>query len=125
MNTWIGEKPPPLPPVTLVGRVVGALRLMAFLTLTALALAVFVSGRYLRHWLGHGVTFHFAAARYWARAVLRLLGLRLKVQGHPVQAGALVANHCSWADIPVLRSLTLLYFVAKSEVKSWPVIGFT
>jgi 1-acyl-sn-glycerol-3-phosphate acyltransferase len=124
MNTWNGDNPPELPPISPVGRIAGVLRLAAFVSATALALAVFIPGRYLRHWFGHWVTFHFLAARLWARVSVWLLGLRMTVRGQPVRSGALVANHSTWADIPVLRSVTLLYFVAKSEVRDWPVIGF-
>lgn len=124
MSTWNGADPAPLPPITPVGRVAGCLRLSAFLTLTAISLALFVPGRYLRHWFGRRVTFHFGVARFWSRAAVWLLGLRLRVRGAPIRSGALVANHSTWADIPVLRSVTLLYFVAKSEVRQWPGVGF-
>jgi 1-acyl-sn-glycerol-3-phosphate acyltransferase len=74
--------------------------------------------------LGHWITFHFLAAQFWSRAGLWLIGLRLVVRGKPVASGALVANHCSWADILTLRSVKLMYFVAKAEVRSWPAVGF-
>jgi 1-acyl-sn-glycerol-3-phosphate acyltransferase len=35
-----------------------------------------------------------------------------------------VANHVSWTDIIALASLYPLVFLAKSEVSSWPVLGF-
>ena len=124
MNTWNAADPAPLPPITLGGKVVGVLRLTSFLAVTALSLGLFIAGRYLRAWLGHWVTFHFHVARIWSRMVLWLIGLRLRFRGKPVHAGALVANHSSWADIPVLRAVTLLYFVSKAEVRDWPVIGF-
>jgi 1-acyl-sn-glycerol-3-phosphate acyltransferase len=124
MTTWNGASPPELPPPTVVGRIIGVLRLSTFLPMTALALAIFVAGRYLRAWLGHWVTFHFLTARLWSRVGLWLLGLHLVVRGTPVASGALVSNHCSWADILTLRSVKLLYFVAKSEVRDWPVVGF-
>lgn len=34
-----------------------------------------------------------------------------------------IANHISWMDIPVLGSALDTDFIAKSDVKSWPVIG--
>lgn len=124
MNTWNAEQPPDLPPPTLGGRAAGALRMTAFVVLTAVILAIFVSGRYLRAWLGRWITFHFLAAQFWSRAGLWLTGLNLVVRGKPVVGGALVSNHCSWADILTLRSVTLMYFVAKAEVRNWPVVGF-
>jgi 1-acyl-sn-glycerol-3-phosphate acyltransferase len=41
-----------------------------------------------------------------------------------VDSGALVSNHCSWADILTLRAVKLMYFVAKSDVRDWPAVGF-
>ena len=38
--------------------------------------------------------------------------------------GAVVANHVSWLDIFALNAPQRIYFVAKSEVASWPGIGW-
>ncbi len=35
-----------------------------------------------------------------------------------------VANHISWSDIHALNSLIPLRFIAKSDIKSWPVFGY-
>ena len=35
-----------------------------------------------------------------------------------------VSNHISYLDIPILGSIVPLRFVAKSEVKHWPILGF-
>lgn len=124
MSTWRGAAPPELPPATPGGRIVGALRIAGFLGLTGVLFPLLLAGRGLRHWLGRGVTFHFVVAQAWSRATLFLMGLRRVVRGTPVRAGALVANHASWLDIPTLRAVTLIYFVAKSEVRAWPVVGY-
>ena len=63
--------------------------------------------------------------RRWSHQVLRSLGVTLRVSGQPA-AGAtmLVANHVSWLDVMVLHALCpQARFVAKSEVKHWPLIG--
>ncbi|MDQ0505772.1 lysophospholipid acyltransferase family protein [Xanthobacter agilis] len=59
------------------------------------------------------------------RIVLKALGVRVTVKGAPDPHRPLLilANHASWLDIPVIGSLTPLFFVAKSEVASWPLIG--
>nr|WP_245404754.1 lysophospholipid acyltransferase family protein [Ancylobacter gelatini] len=59
------------------------------------------------------------------RAVLALIGIRVRVTGAPVPARPLllVANHVSWLDICVLGAQFPLCFVAKSEVGRWPGIG--
>ncbi len=60
------------------------------------------------------------------RALARSLGIRVVVHGRPVRQGGVlfVANHLSWADIPVLGSQLLAAFVAKSEVAGWGPVGF-
>lgn len=59
------------------------------------------------------------------RAALRIIGLRLQVQGKPMHhKGAVVANHASWLDIFVLNATQQVYFVAKLEVAGWAVIGW-
>ena len=35
-----------------------------------------------------------------------------------------VANHISWADIHALNSIIPVRFIAKLEIKSWPVFGY-
>ena len=124
MEAWDAEPLPELPAQSVPGRVLGAARLAALLAVTGLALGLFLLGRFMRGVLGRWVTFHFEVARLWSHACLRLVGLRLIVRGTPIHAGALVANHSSWLDIPALRSVRLIYFVSKSEVASWPGIGF-
>jgi 1-acyl-sn-glycerol-3-phosphate acyltransferase len=35
-----------------------------------------------------------------------------------------VANHVSWIDIMALHSQHMMGFIAKSEIRSWPVLGW-
>ncbi|MCC1491877.1 1-acyl-sn-glycerol-3-phosphate acyltransferase [Cognatishimia sp. F0-27] len=59
------------------------------------------------------------------RLSLRIMGLVVVQRGRLMTGrGALVANHASWLDIFVLNSRKTLYFVSKSEVASWPGIGW-
>ncbi|RFC63168.1 1-acyl-sn-glycerol-3-phosphate acyltransferase [Fulvimarina endophytica] len=62
----------------------------------------------------------------WQRVARRIIGLRVFVAGAPARERPLllVSNHVSWADITVLGSVLPLSFIAKSEVKSWPVFGW-
>jgi 1-acyl-sn-glycerol-3-phosphate acyltransferase len=59
------------------------------------------------------------------RFVCRLLGLRVRTTGAPVDARPLliVANHSSWLDISIITSLAPVVFVAKSEIARWPFFG--
>ncbi|MEP9377496.1 lysophospholipid acyltransferase family protein [Aquabacter sp. CN5-332] len=59
------------------------------------------------------------------RIILFLIGVRVKITGAPATGRPLLllSNHVSWLDISVIGSLHPLFFVAKSEVEKWPVIG--
>src|SRR5881394_3723509 len=59
------------------------------------------------------------------RFVCRLLGVRVRTSGAPVDARPLliVANHSSWLDISIITSLAPVVFVAKSEIARWPFFG--
>ena len=66
------------------------------------------------------------AIQGWSRQMLRIVHLRLTVCGSPPsrqQPTLIVSNHVSWLDICVLDSVTPLRFVAKSDVRGWPLIG--
>ena len=62
--------------------------------------------------------------RAWARVCLRVIGCRLRVEGPAPRAPfLLVCNHLGYVDIPVLAACTDTWFVAKMEMRSWPLIG--
>src|SRR6266545_1496565 len=62
--------------------------------------------------------------QFWSRAVCRILGLRVIVHGPPPRPPFfLVANHLGYVDTLVLPTVLKCFFVAKSEVVSWPVLG--
>ncbi len=59
-------------------------------------------------------------------ALARSLGIRVKVHGRRARRGGVlfVANHISWADIPVLGSLVQAAFVAKADVGQIALVGW-
>jgi len=61
------------------------------------------------------------------RALVRVLGFKVRVHGHmaAVAQGPVlfVANHASYLDIPVLGSLIPAAFIAKADVRRWPIFG--
>ena len=62
--------------------------------------------------------------RVWARICLRVIGGRIRVEGIPPRAPfLLVCNHLGYVDIPVLAACTEAWFVAKMEMRSWPLVG--
>ncbi|HZD90641.1 MAG TPA: lysophospholipid acyltransferase family protein [Pseudolabrys sp.] len=92
-----------------------------FLTVTPLLISVqWLLGKFgLPGW-------GFICSNYY-RALCRLLRIRVRVAGAPVRDRAVlyVSNHVSWADIVVIGSLSPVAFVAKKEVRSWPLVGIT
>ena len=64
----------------------------------------------------------------WSAHVLEVVGVTLHIapssvfiQPHKTQL--LVANHVSWLDVLVIQALHPCVFVAKSEVRHWPLVG--
>jgi 1-acyl-sn-glycerol-3-phosphate acyltransferase len=69
----------------------------------------------------------FAAIKRWSAQLLRILRLRLTVRGSLPSGHAptlIVSNHVSWLDVWVLDSVVPVRFVAKSDIRRWPLIGF-
>lgn len=56
--------------------------------------------------------------------VLRVLGVKIDTVGEPSAGAVIVANHVSYLDILVLAALRPVVFVAKREVRDWPVFGW-
>jgi len=57
------------------------------------------------------------------RAGLSRLSISVETQGKFPPHGLLVANHLSYLDILVLSGIAPCVFVAKKEVRSWPIFG--
>jgi 1-acyl-sn-glycerol-3-phosphate acyltransferase len=90
------------------------LLLAAFAYITAVALRS--ADRRMRtraHWLQHS-----------CRRVLRVLNVEVDAQGPVPSTGLLVCNHLSYLDVLVLGAFTPAVFVAKCEVRHWPVFGW-
>jgi 1-acyl-sn-glycerol-3-phosphate acyltransferase len=64
----------------------------------------------------------------WCREVLEALSIRLVFQGErppeKVSSVLFVANHVSWMDILVINACRRAHFVAKAEVRQWPLVGW-
>ncbi len=101
-------------------RVTAALRLFALILWFLILSPVLIGCRLLR--LPRAVMF---TGKLIYRGVGKIVGLRVEIYGtpclnHPV---LYVANHSSYLDIVVLGARLDGNFVAKNEVKSWPLLG--
>jgi lyso-ornithine lipid O-acyltransferase len=75
------------------------------------------------------VRLHPTTARRIQRGIYALyasaLGIEVVHTGHtPPQGALLICNHRSWSDIIAIGSLWPVAFVAKAEVRRWPLIGW-
>jgi 1-acyl-sn-glycerol-3-phosphate acyltransferase len=64
--------------------------------------------------------------RRWSTRLLKMCNVSVEQQARaPMLARAMVvANHVSWLDIFVVHSLHPSHFVAKAEIRSWPLAGW-
>jgi 1-acyl-sn-glycerol-3-phosphate acyltransferase len=61
--------------------------------------------------------------RFCARA-MRQMGIAVRSHGEPPSRGVVVANHLGYLDIVAFAALRPCVFVAKLEIKDWPVLGW-
>lgn len=67
----------------------------------------------------------FRIKQRWSKTLLTILDVRLDADlGGDVSGRLLVANHISWLDIFVINAVFPSAFVAKAEVRQWPVLGW-
>ena len=64
--------------------------------------------------------------QHWSATLLWLCGVRVTRQGIPANAEAVlwVSNHISWLDIFALNAVRATAFIAKSEIRRWPILGW-
>lgn len=68
--------------------------------------------------------------RWWCRRLLAAFNMQVVSFGLTPEHHALltksmfVANHISWSDIHALNGMIPLRFIAKSEIKNWPIFGY-
>lgn len=64
----------------------------------------------------------------WSAGLLDIFNVRIEIAANdPLRAlrhGLIVTNHISWLDVFVLNAVVPMRFVAKSEVRRWPVVGW-
>lgn len=74
--------------------------------------------------------FQHRLIRWWSARNLEILNIQVITSGavpdktHDGRGRMFVANHISWVDILALMSVVSIRFIAKSEIRSWPVFGY-
>ncbi len=65
----------------------------------------------------------------WSQHTLEILGIQVlhETSLNPIEQSSVplmfVANHVSWVDALIIQSIQPSIFVAKTEVKAWPIVG--
>jgi 1-acyl-sn-glycerol-3-phosphate acyltransferase len=66
------------------------------------------------------------AIQAWALKILDCLAIQMEATGDALRPGPLLlaANHISWIDIVALQAARHCRFVAKADLRTWPLIGW-
>ena len=68
--------------------------------------------------------------KWWCKHLLAAFNLRVVSHGYVPAGNAqlsttmFIANHISWSDIHALNSIVSVRFIAKSEIRNWPIFGY-
>ncbi|MDX1915324.1 MAG: lysophospholipid acyltransferase family protein [Methylophilus sp.] len=69
-----------------------------------------------------------AITNWWSSVLLNCFNIKIITHGSlpdkQTQSTMFVANHISWTDIHALNSIVPVRFIAKIEIKSWPIFGY-
>lgn len=104
------------PPITQLRRAVGLFAQLLAGMLTVALLFPFYDRE--RRW---------RAVQRWSARICARVDLQLRVHGTLPRVDRpilIVANHVSWLDIQAIHSVCRVRFVAKSEVRQWPALGW-
>ncbi|HPD83827.1 MAG: lysophospholipid acyltransferase family protein [Alphaproteobacteria bacterium] len=76
-------------------------------------------------WLFKNSPLYFVYPQVFNRSVLFIFGIKVKIYGIPKTESHVifVGNHLSYIDIPVLGGNLPAIFIAKADVRNWPVFG--
>ena len=102
---------------------IASIRMAFALAVVAVVSAVLVPIQQVVVWTG--IIRPGILPRLFHRIAVRMLGIRIKVNGQIASGRPLLiaANHVSWIDIVVLGSLAELSFVARADMARWPILG--
>jgi 1-acyl-sn-glycerol-3-phosphate acyltransferase len=105
--------------------ILAVVRLMAFAGWTLIGCVIWWTGLLVLAWNRRvRIAWRGFIVRTWARGILGIMGVRLEVKGVPPSPPfCLVSNHLSYLDIVLYLSRLTCVFIAKAEVRHWPILG--
>lgn len=106
-------------------KVIAVFKLLFFLLATLFYYLIIITGRAFSFSGIDKIGWSAEFRKRWGTTVCNILGIKINVSGTPPNPPFfLVSNHLSYADVWVLFSQLNCTFIAKSEVRKWPIIGF-
>ena len=97
--------------------------LWRLLCIGVFVVAVILVSVFYLHWVSPKKKFHLMQT--WCTHFVRLTGIQMQVSGEVLDSTCLVvANHSSFFDIFAITSIQPARFIAKEEIRSWPIFGF-
>ena len=102
------------------------LRVPLVLLVSALASGTILAVRILRPVVPRvQLAIRNAVFRTWGKTLCRIMGMRIEVEGTPPSGGFfLVTNHVGYVDIMLLASQVAATFIAKADLRRWPILGW-
>ena len=98
-----------------------SIRVFTFFIWAIVSTAIVFSIRFL----GGGLSAMFRYFGIWKNTTNWFMGVEVEFQGNiPSEPAIIMPNHRSYIDVTLLPSKIPLVYVAKAEVKKWPVIGW-
>jgi 1-acyl-sn-glycerol-3-phosphate acyltransferase len=67
--------------------------------------------------------YRLALKQRWSQRAVKMLGVRLQVKGQ-LAAHMRVSNHISWLDVIIINSIIPSVFIAKDDLRHWPIMGW-
>ncbi len=107
------------------GRLRAAIKILACCWWTAILCLIWALGSFGTLLFPRArVRWRHRVVRTWARALCNILGFRIHLTGAAPRAPFfLVANHLTYADILLLYTRVDGVFIAKRDMRHWPVLG--
>lgn len=109
-------------PTRIFSGLVSGYRLFLVLRITLFHVARVITASLVQGWNGSRVA---DQARDWAADLVKRLNIHIHLEGRlPDRSVLVVSNHRSYLDIVVILAHIASAFLAKAELRKWPVFGY-